>query len=75
MEGTSPLYSGGQVYQSIFLISDGCGRAQPTVGGTLPRDVVQVCTKQQDKQATKSNRISSILSMAFASALASRVLP
>jgi hypothetical protein len=40
----------------IFLISDWCKRAQPTVGGAFPGLVVLECIENQTEQAMETSQ-------------------
>lgn len=59
---------------SIFLVNDCCGRAQNTLGGINPRQMVLTCLRKQAEQATGSRLVSSTLhGLCFSSC--SRFLP
>ena len=45
--------------QGIVLTNDSCGGAQPTVGSTVPGQVVLHCVRKQVEQAMGSKSVSS----------------
>lgn len=60
--------------ESIFLISNRCRKAQPTVRGTILRQGILGCLKKLAKQVMVSKLIKSISPRSLASGSASRLL-